>query len=392
MTLNHGRYRLNTAAPAPSDTSESRAFIPQIEQSFNLQPLSLLTNLLNGSILAAVLWNETSAARVLGWLLLLFTVTAIRFANLRRFWRAVRGPSFDETLWAQYFIAGAGAAGITWGIAGVLLFHPTSFPHQVFLAFVLGGMVAGGVPLLSSIRYAYFAFAIPIVMPISLQMLTFNSYVHFVMGLMIAIFGIVMLVSSIHVYRLFHDSEVLRRKLFSALELGQALEQLVRLDSLTGIPNRRFFEEELSKEWGRAERTNEMLSVIIADIDHFKEYNDRYGHPAGDDCLITVARTLQRALYRPTDIVARIGGEEFALILPRTNLEGALAVAEHLQERIIALNIRHDASPTATQITLSFGVSSSENGSASSPADLIRAADEALYEAKRLGRNRIEAQ
>jgi len=215
--------------------------------------------------------------------------------------------------------------------------------------------------------------------------------IHLIMGLMIIIFGLAMLATSVQVRRLFRDSEKLRRELFSSMEVGQALEYLVRLDSLTGIPNRRLFEEELSKEWARAKRDNEPLSLITADIDHFKEYNDHYGHPTGDLCLVEVAQAMYHVLSRPGDVAARVGGEEFAFLLPQTDLSGALSVAEQIRERVLALNLPHEASPVARQVTLSFGVSSSELASVSSPAELIRTSDIALYEAKRCGRNQIVA-
>jgi diguanylate cyclase (GGDEF)-like protein len=129
----------------------------------------------------------------------------------------------------------------------------------------------------------------------------------------------------------------------------------------------------------------------MVDIDHFKEYNDHYGHPAGDLCLVEVAQAMHHALSRPGDVVARIGGEEFAFLLPQTGLSGAISVAEQIREHVLSLNLRHEASPVARQVTLSFGVSSSELVSVSSPADLIRASDVALYEAKRCGRNQVVA-
>lgn len=230
-----------------------------------------------------------------------------------------------------------------------------------------------------------------VVVPISIRMMLVGDRIHLVMGLLIAIFGLAMLATSAQVHRLFRDSEKLRRELFSSTEVAQALEYLVRLDSLTGIPNRRLFEEELSKEWARAKRDNEPLSLIMVDIDHFKEYNDHYGHPAGDLCLVEVAQAMHHALSRPGDVVARIGGEEFAFLLPQTGLSGALAVAEQIRELVLSLNLPHEASPVARQVTLSFGVSSSELVFVSSPADLIRTSDMALYEAKRCGRNQIVA-
>ncbi|MDJ0740307.1 MAG: GGDEF domain-containing protein [Gammaproteobacteria bacterium] len=376
-------------APKPPETTDSRVEVAQIAQGFQHLPISLSVNLVNGLILVAVLWSAASAGVLLLWLLLLVGVTAARFALLRAFREARRQPSLDAPRWRRRFVVGACAAGVTWGLSGVILFHPTSFPHQVFHAFVLGGMLAGAVPLLSSIANAYRCFAIPIGVPITLMMLSVGDQVHVIMSLLMAIFTAAMLASSAQVERLFREAENLQRRLLTSLETGHALEHMVRLDPLTEIPNRRLLEEALAREWARAKREQTTLAVITADIDYFKEFNDNYGHHAGDRCLIAVAQALQQTLSRPGDVVARVGGEEFAFLLPRTTLDGARAVAEQMRDAILALQLRHDASPVHDRITLSFGVASSEAVAAASAAELLRASDAALYDAKRRGRNRI---
>jgi diguanylate cyclase (GGDEF)-like protein len=382
-------FRLDTSGQTPLGSASQDLSAAQIERSYGQLPISLVINLVNGLILTTVLWVAIDASRLLAWLLLLMAVTAARFMVLRAFKKAAHVAKLDHAAWRRRFVAGGCAAGVVWGAAGVFLFHPDSFPHQVFLAFVLGGMVAGAIPLLSSVDHAYPCFAVPAVLPICIQMFALGDYVHLTMGLMAAIFGIGMLASSVQVRRLFRDSDKLRHELFSSIAASQELEQMVRLDVLTGIANRRLFEEELEKEWRRAERDRVSLSVITADIDHFKEYNDHYGHPAGDRCLIVVAQAMQKALCRPGDVVARIGGEEFAFLLPRTTLDGAKNVAELMRRRILELNLPHGNSPVARQVTLSFGIASSEDVSVDSAADLLRASDMALYEAKRGGRNEI---
>lgn len=382
---------MDSPVPQSSVSQHAGIRVPQIVQSFRQLPISLIVNLTIGLILAAVLWNVVSTSVLLAWAGLLVAVTGARYLTLRAFKNAAPKSEAELADWTRYFLAGACAAGMVWGLSGILLFHPSSYPHQVVLAFVLGGMVAGAVPLLSSVRHAYACFAIPVVLPISLRMMGTGDRIHFVMGLMMLIFGVAMLATSAQVQRLFRNAEKLRRELYSSIEVEQALEYLVRLDSLTGIPNRRLFEEALDKEWARAKRDPAPLSLIMVDIDHFKEYNDHYGHPAGDLCLVDVAQAMHRALSRPGDVVARIGGEEFAFLLPNTDLCGAIAVAEQIRERILALGLPHEASPVACHVTLSFGVSSSELAAVSSPAELIRTSDIALYEAKRRGRNQIVA-
>lgn len=361
----------------------------QIEHGYRQLPISLAVSLVNGLVLTIVLWGAIAAPVLLGWLLVLVTVTAARFMLWHAFKKNQRDGQLDHDFWKRYFVIGTCAAGLVWGASGVFLFHPASFPHQVFLAFVLGGMVAGAIPLMSSVHRAYGCFAILVVLPISMRMFAVGDRVHVIMGLMTLVFGIAMLASAAQVRRLFQESMSLRHRLFSSVQAGRELEQMMRQDVLTEISNRRLFEEELEKEWRRARREKGCFSVITADIDHFKEYNDRYGHPAGDRCLIKVAQTMQGGLQRPGDVVARIGGEEFAFLLPQTTLSGARSVAELIRRRILELNLPHEGSPTAAHITLSFGVASSDHVSVSSPTDLLRASDVALYEAKRSGRNRI---
>lgn len=361
----------------------------QIEQCYLQLPISLVVGLVNAVALVVVLWGAVATPSLLVWCLLLALVTSIRLAMLRDFRHAILAGGLDCDIWRHYFLLGACAAGLVWGSAGILLFHPTSFPHQVFLAFVLGGMVAGAIPLLSAVDGAYRCFAIPVFLPIGARLLLAGDRVHVIMGLMVLVFGLAMLASAARIRRLFHDTERLRHELSCSIETGRALEQMVRRDPLTGIANRRLFEEVLDEEWRRARRNHECLAVISADIDHFKQYNDHYGHPAGDECLIQVAQGLAASLSRPGDVVARIGGEEFAFLLPRTSLSGAITLAQMARRHVHELGLPHAASPVAPQVTLSFGVAISDSPSVSDAADLLRASDRALYDAKRRGRDRI---
>jgi diguanylate cyclase (GGDEF)-like protein len=166
------------------------------------------------------------------------------------------------------------------------------------------------------------------------------------------------------------------------------LERLSSLDGLTGLTNRRRFDELYVHEWKRAIRVGSNLSAVLIDIDHFKAYNDRYGHPAGDECLRRVASALRETAARPGDSVARYGGEEFVAVLADTDPAGARALAERMRAAIEKLHLEHGASPTAAHVTLSLGVATMTPDDASIPSALLSAADEALYEAKKGGRNR----
>ncbi len=178
---------------------------------------------------------------------------------------------------------------------------------------------------------------------------------------------------------------VLARKLDSA---NQELKRLSSSDGLTGIPNRRYFDETLDREWRRAKRNGTEISLLMCDVDFFKKYNDAYGHQAGDDCLKEVATTLCQSLERGGDTAARYGGEEFAVILPDTGLGGTLFVAEKARLMIHKLNIPHSGSNHG-RVTLSIGIAGMVPNEEDPPQTLIEAADRALYRAKSEGRDRV---
>lgn len=167
------------------------------------------------------------------------------------------------------------------------------------------------------------------------------------------------------------------------------LQSLANKDGLTQLANRRAFDNFLRTRCQYASRDHEPLALILADVDHFKAYNDNYGHPKGDSCLRQVAKVLNDNLFRPIDLAARYGGEEFAFVLPASDLSGALSVAERLRKAVDDLTIEHGFSSCADHVTMSFGVAACEPGPETEPEDVIAAADKALYKAKGAGRNRV---
>ena len=167
------------------------------------------------------------------------------------------------------------------------------------------------------------------------------------------------------------------------------LDRLASIDGLTEISNRRSFDITLEKELRRIARNGDFLSLILADIDFFKKYNDYYGHAQGDTCLRRVAKAVASCASRSADFPARYGGEEFAVILPGTDLDGAITIAEKIRTTVAELNIRHAASTVADHVTLSFGVATVSGSQEISPVNFIMAADNFLYQAKKSGRNTV---
>jgi diguanylate cyclase (GGDEF)-like protein len=170
---------------------------------------------------------------------------------------------------------------------------------------------------------------------------------------------------------------------------NQELQYLARFDELTKIANRRYFDEYILQEWQTLEQAQLPLSIIFCDVDYFKSYNDSYGHLAGDQCLQSIASAIRAAIKRPEDLATRYGGEEFAIILPRTSSIGATEVAKRIQANIAELKIPHTNSSVNLYITLSFGIATITPNANLSYSHLVNVADQALYWAKIEGRNRI---
>jgi diguanylate cyclase (GGDEF)-like protein/hemerythrin-like metal-binding protein len=191
------------------------------------------------------------------------------------------------------------------------------------------------------------------------------------------------------IYRL--QTIQLQREVENQKRIQDNLEHLTRIDGLTGIANRRYFDEKLAQEYARLARSGAELSLIMLDVDHFKIFNDTYGHVGGDDCLKKIAQVLKGAAVRPADLAARYGGEEFAFILPDTSSLGARKVAEKIQEGVRTLAIPHRRSSTASHVTVSMGVVTTRCVPGGTASEVIVHADQQLYGAKAGGRNRIQA-
>lgn len=194
-----------------------------------------------------------------------------------------------------------------------------------------------------------------------------------------------------------YQANILRDEAFRCLQVSQEqlsaannmLQQLNGLDGLTGIANRRKFDDDIAKEWQRAQRNGASLALLMCDVDSFKQYNDTYGHLAGDECLKRIAAALTVQFKRPGDTVARFGGEEFAVILPDTTMDGAMHLAKLCQQRIMQLHIENIGVSPVELITMSIGVAHLGASQSHSATELIRAVDTALYAAKHNGRNTV---
>ena len=185
---------------------------------------------------------------------------------------------------------------------------------------------------------------------------------------------------------------ITRARVHNQLLIKQQRDQLrsiALMDGLTGIANRRKFESHLTTHWLQCSREKTPLSLFMIDVDYFKKYNDYYGHQEGDNCLKKIAQTIDTSLVRPCDLAARFGGEEFVCLLPKTEASGAMTVAQKVEQAIRALNIAHAQSDVASHVTVSIGIATITPQQNSDSQQLIAAADQQLYNAKKNGRNQI---
>lgn len=188
------------------------------------------------------------------------------------------------------------------------------------------------------------------------------------------------------------NPDVVRARVKTHLTLkfqSDLLRKLVFLDGLTGVFNRRYFDQQIATEWARATRNQSALSLILLDVDYFKRFNDHYGHQAGDDALRAVSSTLKASLRRPADLVARYGGEEFGCILPETSYDDALLIASELERKVRELGLPHANSSVDSVVTISVGLATRAGTAEGDVNALIGLADTMLYKAKRTGRGRV---
>jgi len=326
------------------------------------------------------------------WAGVAVAVLAARLYQRRRFMSA--RPLGDSPgrrtpeAWALDFAVGACISAILWGVTSmyVLLSHQ-DIALQFFVLMVQAGWLSGaGVRNAASPVVVYFQLMLTLVPTLAALVSIPASFIQVVIP-----FALMRFIVSMNVVR-YHGGQF-RRLIDSEQRLSEAnaqLEALSSTDGLTGIANRRAFDNRLVVEWARAVRERTAIALALIDVDHFKRYNDHYGHVSGDVCLRHVAAMLAGAIGRSSDLAARYGGEEFVALMPATDEEGARVVAQGLLRSLEILHLPHAESPIG-HVSVSIGIVSLIPTSADDPELLITLADRALYYAKRSGRNQVRA-
>jgi len=363
-------------------------------------------NLVNGTILLVVFWNQADRSLLIGWFLGLLLITFMRLAHVLFELKRDRWQSHYQQL-LRHFMVGSMLSGAVWGGGYIVLAHPTAESYHLLYLLVLGGMASGAFTSMASKTAVYLGYLLPMMMPAILFSFLDATAVGYAGGTMITLFMLMLIVTHrsssqllVEGIRLGIEKEALVAELSASNELlkqsnqqlehaHEGLRKVSLTDDLTHLPNRRHFSQLYQQQWGGAKRANQPLACLMIDIDEFKNYNDHYGHQAGDQCLQQVAQLLNQCLQRPEDQVARYGGEEFVAVLPETSASGAALVAQRMVETLHKADWPHAKSHHG-HVTISIGIACSQPVDGDNPDTLLKHADQALYLAKDRGRNRHE--
>ena len=364
----------------PDREIEERVRSEVVDLLYGQVPLSAAISALVASILCALLWNVTSHDVLGAWWLVVAMLSAARL--LLAFAYRRRSRDTDARAWERRFIVTLIMTGVAWGIGAWAVMPKDSLAYQAVVYFFLMGMAGGAVANYSGHPRTATATVILVMLPATVWLALEDNVLTRAMAI-----GAV-----IYVVAAFRAATTLSASLRHSIRLTHELaiaradaERLARTDELTGMRNRRAFYELGELAMAQAKRYDDPIAVISLDIDHFKKVNDTWGHATGDETLRLVALIIQRTI-RTSDIAGRVGGEEFAIVLPRATPEQALAMAERLRAAMEKAPLYHDRGEI--HFTSSFGVAvrDAENDTLDR---LLAEADKALYEAKEGGRNRV---
>jgi diguanylate cyclase (GGDEF)-like protein len=365
----------------------------QVRLAMKQLPTMQIASFIVALVLSYTVSDIVPHADIVTWDLMVLAIVVSRIVLYFKFLK-VREQSFAGEQWKKAYLLLAFISGVIWGASAFIIF-PAGNPALISLfVLVIASLSAATTVSHSALRLGPTAWAAP-AMSLYVIRCYQEGFETYTIGLLIIVYLFTVLNYSFKHNSTIASSVSLKFENLELLdELRKANDNLRRasaIDGLTGLANRRHFDETMDKEWRRATREQKALSLIMIDIDHFKAYNDNYGHQDGDDCLRKVAAVIAGSVKRPADLVARYGGEEFMAVLPDTDIQGAVEIAEKLRIAVEVLDVPHAYSSAANVVTISAGVASLVPEQGTDPFHVIKLVDTALYAAKRDGRNRVKA-
>ena len=349
-----------------------------IQQLYRSAATGIIANAILGVILVWSLWSNIPQFIALIWVV---TNVVINLVRLLITYYALKLDLINEQSWKRWAITHMVATGMSsslWGVAAFLFYIVGHIEFQVFYALIVVGMASAALPMIAIYFPSYVAYFLPSIVPLMGIFIAEGDKLHIRMAVLVGFYIITMLITA----RLYYA------RILESTSTRIQLDLLAHVDALTGLPNRRSYDKLLDKEWRRTKRSRQPLSLLVIDVDFFKEYNDTLGHQAGDDCLIQIARTIENVFRRSGDFVARLGGEEFIALVPVTESDAAAELAEQARQAVFNLGMPHP-NPVREYVTISIGLSTTIPDEFLNASELFESADKALYAAKDEGRNRV---
>jgi len=367
--------------------------VEQVKSIYKQVANAVVGGILAGVIFASIFWRVSDHTTVLTWLACVIVFSLARVPPVFLF--LARRNDENIHFWGNLYAFLTLLSASTFSVAFVTFIPVQQDPiYNVIVAMWIVGMSAGSVSAYTVHLKTLLAFFMPIVIPGTINLLIIGGQLNIYLCMAIGVYAVVVLRAMRPVNLVMIESIRLNFKLedeiAERIKIEEKLIEISRKDGLTGLSNRRHFDEALAAELLRAQRNSQRLSLILIDIDYFKDFNDTYGHVAGDNCLKQLSRLIEEKAKRTGDVAARYGGDEIAVILPNTDATNAQRIAATILENVRSLCLPHEASSVADIVTVSAGVATTMPSRDTAPSDIIELADTALYKAKDKGRNQVE--
>ncbi len=385
---------MTTANKEVATKIDQRVYAEQVSLLYTSSVTRPLLHIISLIIVISLIHDQVDVMYVYVWVFSLFGLNVYRIIDINKTQKLIDEITDFRVIHKRFALC-AGALGAIYGIGIVGFLNYLPILTQVYLFMLISVLLPSGLVSFATDRLSFNMFVYPLVIPSVLWLFSQGQDDYFYIGVCAIIY--ILVINKLFTWNNETLIDAIRFKLkneqlLSDLQLAnERLTELSVIDELTQIQNRRSFDETIEKEWSRAKRLKTPISMLMIDIDFFKQYNDAYGHIRGDECLSSIAKCLKKNLNRPTDFVGRYGGEEFCIIMPDTNINGATNLAEEIRAAVKELKILSPGSKVSKFITISIGVSSAIPKTEDVHEDLIYTSDKALYMAKTEGRDSVRS-
>ena len=375
-----------------SDHINKAVYAEQVRLLYAFTKYRPALHIISALVVVLIVLDSVPLPYIAIWILGLFALIVYRIIDISNTQKIIDEIDDWRPLHIRFVLLAA-ALGLIYGLGITFIFSRLTLIHQVYILCLVCTLVPSGLVSFASDRYAFYAYFYSLLIPLLVHIFLMAKSPYISIGICAAVFIAISRQLFLWNHKVIKNSIELKLKneelLKSLQQTNTRLQQQNIIDDLTKIPNRRHFDEILEKEWLRAKRIGTSLALLMIDIDFFKQYNDTFGHLKGDECLKQIATELSKNLNRPGDFVARYGGEEFCILIPDTDMDGAITFAEMVHSSIVALKVDNPDSKVSKYLTISIGIAAIVTKQGDSYMDLIYTSDKALYKAKSDGRNII---